>query len=67
MINPVTPAVIRGGLEQIVDEMDATLFRSAFSPVIAEARDGGPGIYDAETGATLAHGKLAKIMVTVTI
>ena len=58
MIDPVTLAVIRGRLEQIVDEMDATLFRSAFSPVIAEARDGSHGIYDAATGATLAQGKL---------
>ena len=37
MIDPVTLAVIRGRLEQIVDEMDATLFRAAFSPVIADA------------------------------
>ena len=47
MIDPVTLAVIRGRLEQIVDEMDASLFRSAFSPVIAEARDGSHGIYHA--------------------
>ena len=57
MIDPVTLAVIRGRLEQIVDEMDATLFRSAFSPVIAEARDGSHGLYHAETGATLVQGK----------
>ena len=56
-IDPVTLAVIRGRLEQIVDEMDATLFRAAFSPVIAEARDGSHGIYDAETGGTIAMGK----------
>ena len=31
MIDPVTLAVIRGRLEQLVDEMDATLFRAAFS------------------------------------
>ncbi len=55
MIDPVSLAVIRGRLEQIVDEMDATLFRAAFSPVIAEARDGSHGIYDARTGATLAQ------------
>ena len=60
MIDPVSLAVIRGRLEQIVDEMDATLFRSAFSPVIAEARDGSHGIYDAATGATLAQGKLGR-------
>ena len=57
MIDPVTLAVIRGRLEQIVDEMDATLFRAAFSPVIAEARDGSHGIYDARTGDTLVQGK----------
>ena len=56
-IDPVTLAVIRGRLEQIVDEMDATLFRAAFSPVIAEARDGSHGIYDARTGDTVAMGK----------
>ncbi len=39
MVDRVTLAVVRGRLEQIVDEMDATPFRSAFSPVIAEARD----------------------------
>ena len=58
MIDPVTLAVIRGRLEQIVDEMDATLFRGAFSPVIAEARDGSHGIYHPQTGDTLAQGKL---------
>ena len=57
MIDLVTLAVIRGRLEQIVDEMDAALFRSAFSPVIAEARDGSHGIYHAETGETLVQGK----------
>ncbi len=56
-IDPVTLAVIRGRLEQTVDEMDATLFRAAFSPVIAEARDGSHGIYDGATGDTVAMGK----------
>ena len=57
MTDPATLAVVRGRLEQIVDEMDATLFRAAFSPVIAEARDGSHGIYDARTGDTLIQGK----------
>jgi N-methylhydantoinase B len=57
MIDPVSLAVIRGRLEQIVDEMDATLFRAAFSPVIAEARDGSHGLYDAASGDTIAMGK----------
>jgi len=56
-IDPVTLAVLKGRLEQIVDEMDATLFRSAFNPIIAEAHDASHGIYDAVTGATLAQGK----------
>ena len=47
MIDPVTLAVLKGRLEQIADEMDATLFRSAFNPIIAEAHDASHGIYDA--------------------
>jgi N-methylhydantoinase B len=57
MIDAVTLSVIRFRLEQIVDEMDATLFRAAFSPVIAEARDGSHGIYNAANGDTIAMGK----------
>ncbi len=56
-IDPVTLAVIKGRLEQIADEMDVTLFRAAFSPVIAEARDASHGIYEAGTGDTLIQGK----------
>ena len=37
--------------------MDATLFRSAFNPIIAEAHDASHGIYDRLSGATLAQGK----------
>jgi N-methylhydantoinase B len=57
MIDPVTLAVLKGRLEQIADEMDATLFRSAFNPIIAEAHDASHGIYDAVTGDTLIQGK----------
>lgn len=53
----VTLAVLKGRLEQVVDEMDATLFRSAFNPVIAEAHDASHGIYDAHSGDTLVQGK----------
>ena len=38
-LDPVTLAVLQGRLEQIADEMDATLFSSAFNPIIAEAQD----------------------------
>ena len=32
-LDPVTLAILKGRLEQIADEMDATLFRSAFNPI----------------------------------
>jgi len=56
-IDPVTLAILKGRFEQIADEMDATLFRSAFNPIIAEAHDASHGFYDAETGDTLVQGK----------
>ncbi len=57
MIDAVTLAVLKGRLEQIADEMDATLFRTAFNPIIAEAHDASHGLYHAETGETLVQGK----------
>ena len=56
-IDPVSLAVLNGRLEQIADEMDATLYRSAFNPIIAEAHDACHGLYDAQTGDTLVQGK----------
>lgn len=56
-LDPVTFAILTGRLEQIADEMDATLYRSAFNPIIAEARDACHGLYHAETGATLVQGQ----------
>jgi N-methylhydantoinase B len=55
-LDPVTLAVLKGRLEQIADEMDVTLYRSAFNPIIAEARDACHGLYHAATGATLVQG-----------
>jgi N-methylhydantoinase B len=55
-LDAVTLAVLKGRLEQIADEMDATLYRSAFNPIIAEAHDACPGLYDAVTGDTLVQG-----------
>jgi N-methylhydantoinase B len=57
MIDAVTLAVLKGRLEQLADEMDAILFRSAFNPIIAEAHDASHGLYHRETGATLIQGK----------
>jgi N-methylhydantoinase B len=55
-LDPITLAVLNGRLTQIADEMDATLYRSAFNPIIAEAHDACHGLYHAETGATLVQG-----------
>jgi N-methylhydantoinase B len=55
-LDPVTLAVLNGRLVQIADEMDATLYRSAFNPIIAEAHDACHGLYHAKTGATLVQG-----------
>jgi len=56
-IDPITLAVLAGRMEQIADEMDATLFRAAFNPIIAEAHDASHGIYHASSGDTLVQGK----------
>ena len=56
-LDPVRLAVLKGRMEQIADEMDATLFRSAFNPIIAEAHDASHGLYHRETGDTLVQGK----------
>lgn len=56
-LDAVTFSILLGRLEQIADEMDATLYRSAFNPIIAEARDACHGLYHAETGATLVQGQ----------
>lgn len=56
-IDPITLSVLAGRMEQIADEMDATLFRAAFNPIIAEAHDASHGLYHAQTGDTLVQGK----------
>lgn len=56
-LDPTTLAVLKGRLEEIAAEMDATLVRSAFNPIIAEAHDCAHGLYDAATGETLVQGK----------
>lgn len=56
-IDSITLAVLAGRMEQIADEMDATLFRAAFNPIIAEAHDASHGLYHPDTGDTLVQGK----------
>ena len=56
-VDALTLTVVRGALEQVAEEMDLTLKRTAFSPVIAEANDLANGIYDARTGEVIVQGK----------
>ena len=56
LIDPITLAVIRGSLEQVADEMDTTLERMAFSPVISDGFDRASGIYDKTSGEVVIQG-----------
>jgi len=53
MIDPITLTVLSGRMEQIADEMDATLFRAVFNPIIAVAHDASHGLYHLQIGDTL--------------
>jgi N-methylhydantoinase B len=55
-LDPITLAVIHGSLEQIADEMDATLERMAFSPVISDGFDRASGIYHKKNGEVITQG-----------
>ena len=48
MIDPVTLVALKGRLEQIADEMDATLFRNAFNPIIGNVHDVSHDLYYAQ-------------------
>ena len=56
-VDPLTLAVVRGSLEQITEEMDLTLKRAAFSPVISEGNDLAYGFYAPGTGEVIVQGK----------
>jgi N-methylhydantoinase B len=58
VIDPITLSVVRSRLEQICDEMDMHLIRSALSPIISETNDCAHGIYAADSGETIAQGRL---------
>ncbi len=58
-LDPVTFSILTGRLEQIADEMDATLYRSAFNPIIAEARDACHGLYHAGRATRWCRGSAA--------
>ncbi len=53
-LDPVTIEVVRNKLNGIAEEMQLTLLRSAFSPIVKEAMDCSAGLFTAE-GSTLAQ------------
>lgn len=55
-MDPVTLAVVRGGIEQIADEMDLHLIHAAISPIISETNDCANGFFHPKTGETIAQG-----------
>ncbi|MBC7343553.1 MAG: hydantoinase B/oxoprolinase family protein [Clostridia bacterium] len=55
-IDPVTFAVLHNSLKSVVDEMNLTMFRSAYSAVITEGRDIGGAVFDAR-GRLVAQGE----------
>jgi hypothetical protein len=52
--DPVTLEVIRHKLEGIANEMQSTLLRSSFSPIVKEGLDASAGLFTAD-GSTLAQ------------
>ncbi|HZU07710.1 MAG TPA: hydantoinase B/oxoprolinase family protein [Chloroflexota bacterium] len=56
-VDPTTLAVVRGWLQQIADEMDTVLVRSAFSTVISEQYDRACGLFEADSGGTIVQGR----------
>ncbi|MEY2453686.1 MAG: N-methylhydantoinase [Acidimicrobiaceae bacterium] len=57
-IDPTTLAVVRGYLDEVVDEMDLVQVRAAFSPIVSDMKDRANGIFHAATGETVAQGHL---------
>jgi N-methylhydantoinase B len=58
-LDPLTLGVIRGVVEQALNEVLTTFGRLAFSPVITEGHDYGVGLYARETGELLMVDKEA--------
>src|SRR5579863_9532295 len=53
-LDPITIEVTRHKLEGIANEMQSTLLRSSFSPIVKEGLDASAGLFTAD-GQTLAQ------------
>ncbi|MEM9132702.1 MAG: hydantoinase B/oxoprolinase family protein [Actinomycetota bacterium] len=47
-VNPITVEIIRNALTSVADEMNATLIRSAYTPIIYEMKDCSVALLDAD-------------------
>jgi N-methylhydantoinase B len=56
VIDPITLAVVKGALENMAEEMDHTLAKTAFSPTISEGHDRANGLYHPRTGEVIVQG-----------
>jgi N-methylhydantoinase B len=56
-MNAAELAVFSGAIEQLCSEMDVTLERAAFSPIISESTDRACGLYSASDGGVIAQGR----------
>ena len=52
--DPITSEVVRNKLEGIANEMQSTLFRSSYSPIVKEGLDASASLFTIE-GETLAQ------------
>ena len=55
-VDPITLAVLKGALENMAEEMDHTLAKTAFSPTISEGHDRANGLYHPQTGEVIVQG-----------
>src|ERR1700755_2301780 len=53
-LDPITIEVVRYKLDGIANEMQSTLLRSSFSPIVKEGLDASAGLFTAD-GSTLAQ------------
>jgi N-methylhydantoinase B len=65
-LDPITVEVVRHKLDGIANEMEVTLFRSAFSTIVKEARDASASLFTAD-GETLAQAIAIPIHLTTLI
>ena len=53
-LDPITLEVVRNKLDGIANEMESTLLRSSFSPIVREGMDASASLFTAD-GETLAQ------------